>query len=58
MMIYACDHCRFIFSRAGEVETCPDCGKPAVRGATKEEEDEYNDRVVRDDGEKQRGENR
>ena len=42
-MIYACDNkeCRFIFERAGTVESCPDCGKPAVREATDAERAEY-----------------
>jgi len=40
-MIYACDHCRFIFNRAGEVSVCPNCGKPAVREASKDEKEEY-----------------
>ena len=40
-MIYTCDKCRFIFSRVGDVDTCPDCGKPFVREATKIEQDEY-----------------
>ena len=26
-MIYICDNCRFLFSRAAEPEQCPDCGK-------------------------------
>jgi len=52
-MIYACDHCRFVFSRAGEVNACPDCGKPSVREATTEEKDEYNrNRIERDNSEK------
>ena len=41
-MIYACEHCRFTFSRAGTIEICPNCEKTAVREATKEEEEEYN----------------
>ena len=40
-MIYTCDHCLFTFKRAGTVEACPDCGKPAVREATKKEKDKY-----------------
>jgi len=40
-MIYACDHCRFIFNRAGKVDACPDCGKQFIREATKAENDEY-----------------
>jgi len=40
-MIYTCNSCRFTFQRAGEVEECPDCGKLAVREATKKEKEEY-----------------
>jgi len=49
MTIYCCNHCRFVFERVGKVESCPDCGKPAVREATDEEKDEYRkNRVMRD----------
>jgi len=44
-MIYACDNCRFLFSRAAEPEQCPDCGKYAVRPATREERLEYEARL-------------
>ena len=48
-MIYCCDHCCFVFSRAGAVEVCPNCDKSAVRIATKKEELEYNkNRAERD----------
>ena len=40
-MIYTSNARRFTFFRAGEVETCPDCGKPAVREATDKEKEEY-----------------
>ena len=42
-MIYACDNeiCRFIFERAGAVDSCPDCGKSAIREATEAEQEEY-----------------
>ena len=40
-MIYTCEKCRFTFRRSKEAETCPDCGKPAVREATEKEKDEY-----------------
>jgi uncharacterized Zn finger protein (UPF0148 family) len=40
-MIYACEHCRFVFERVGPVESCPDCGKPVVREATDAEKAEY-----------------
>ena len=40
-MIYTCNHCRFTFRRTGVVDTCPDCGKSAVREATEKEKDEY-----------------
>ena len=41
VMIYTCNNCKFTFSRVGKVEDCPDCGKSAVREATKEEKAEY-----------------
>ena len=41
MMVYCCDHCHFIFKRAGTVEACPDCGKSSVREATAEEREEF-----------------
>lgn len=44
-MIYACDHCHFIFSRASEPEQCPDCGKYTVRLATEEEQNEFEERL-------------
>lgn len=40
-MVYTCNACRFTFKRIGDVETCPDCGKPALREATKEEKEEF-----------------
>ena len=40
-MTTTCNHCRFTFRWTGEIETCPDCGKPAVREATEKEKDEY-----------------
>jgi len=40
-MIYTCNACRFTFSRVGEIEDCPDCGKPSVRHATRKEEDDF-----------------
>jgi uncharacterized Zn finger protein (UPF0148 family) len=45
-MIYACEHCRFVFERVGPVESCPDCGKPVVREATAEEKAEYHKNVL------------
>mgnify|MGYP001107631464 CR=1 FL=1 len=44
-MIFACDKCRFIFSRAVEPEQCPDCGKYAVRPANESEKQEYEERL-------------
>jgi len=41
IVIYACDHCHFTFSRVGDVEVCPSCDKPFVREATKKEKEEY-----------------
>jgi len=41
-MIYTCNNCRFTFSRVGEVESCPDCGKTyVIREATDKEKDDY-----------------
>ncbi len=40
-MIYTCDKCHFIFERVGEVTSCPDCGKAAVREANEAERAEY-----------------
>ncbi len=44
-MIYSCDNCHFIFSRAAEPEQCPDCGKYTVRPATPAEEQEFEARL-------------
>ena len=41
LMIYTYSKCHFTFSRVGEVDACPDCGKPFVREATDKEKDEY-----------------
>ena len=40
-MIYTCNSCRFTFRWTGNIENCPDCGKPAVREATEKEKDDY-----------------
>ena len=40
-MIYTCNSCRFTFSRVGEVQSCPDCGKPSIREATEKEKEDY-----------------
>ena len=55
-MIYTCNSCLFTFRRAGKVETCPDCGKPAVREATKKEITEY--RKNQDEYEKMKNSNK
>jgi len=52
-MIYACDKCHFIFERVGKVDACPDCGKPAVREASKKEQAEY--RMIRQEMNKPEG---
>lgn len=44
-MVYACDNCRFLFSRTNEPEQCPDCGKYTVRPATQAEQREYQTRL-------------
>ncbi len=45
-MVFACDHCHYLFSRVREPEQCPDCGKYAVRPATIEEEKEFENRMA------------
>ena len=37
---FTCNYCRFTFTRTVMPEQCPDCGKYAVRPATKEETEE------------------
>ena len=44
MMLYACNHCKYLFESNDEVNQCPDCGKYAVRPATKTEIEEYESR--------------
>jgi hypothetical protein len=44
-MIFACDKCHFLFSRAKEPEQCPDCGKYAVRLANEAERQEYEEHM-------------
>ena len=44
-MIYACDNCHFLFSRARHPEQCPNCGKYAVHEATEAERQEYEKRL-------------
>lgn len=39
--IYTCKNCGFIFTRVGECEQCPDCGKHTVRTANEEEIREF-----------------
>lgn len=40
-MIYACDACHFLFTRVGEPEQCPDCGKYSIRAANDNEVEEF-----------------
>ena len=42
-MICTCDKCLYTFYAWSRPETCPDCGAPAIRDATPEEEDGYYD---------------
>lgn len=42
-MVFACEHCHYLFSRVQQPEQCPDCGKYAVRPATSEEQKEFED---------------
>lgn len=39
--IYSCKNCGFIFTRVGECDQCPDCGKYAIRLANEEEIKEF-----------------
>lgn len=36
-MLYHCEHCNYDFKADQPTKQCPDCGKMAVREATKEE---------------------
>lgn len=36
-MTYCCDGCGFLFSRMGEIRTCPACEGYRIRPATEEE---------------------
>lgn len=40
MMIYCCDNCGFLFSRRGEICTCPSCEMSRIRPATEREAEE------------------
>lgn len=40
-MIYACDHCLYLFETEEEPDRCPDCGKTNIRPATELEEQEF-----------------
>ncbi len=46
-MIYKCQrqNCGFLFARAGEPDSCPDCGSQAIRPATLSEQQEYEDNL-------------
>ena len=39
--VYTCTKCEFTFERAGEIDTCPDCGHMGIRLSTAEEVQEY-----------------
>ena len=39
--IYSCKNCGFIFTRVGECNQCPDCGKYTIRLANEEEIKEF-----------------
>lgn len=45
-MVFACDHCHYLFSLEKEAEQCPDCGKYRVRPATEEEQREFEVRIA------------
>ena len=42
-MVYKCENpeCGFLFSREGEVFTCPACGKPNILPASEEEIEQF-----------------
>jgi len=40
-MIYICNDCRFLFSRAHLVKLCVDCGSENIREANKNEQQEF-----------------
>jgi len=40
-LVYLCEKCKFIFSRAGYLERCPDCDSAAIREANEVEQKEY-----------------
>jgi len=46
-MIYVCQRkdCGFLFSRAGEPDTCPDCGSHAIRPAGPSEQRKYEENL-------------
>lgn len=50
--LYACDACKYLFESENEETQCPDCGKIAVRPATQDEIEEYENRqsVWEDEG--------
>lgn len=43
-MVYACDHCHFLFSTESPIDRCPDCGKENIRLATPDEVQEFEER--------------
>lgn len=45
-MVFACDHCHYLFSLEKEPEQCPDCGKYHVRPANEEERREVEVRMA------------
>ena len=42
-MFFTCNECKYTFVSEKTPERCPDCGKIAVRNATEEEIEEYNE---------------
>ena len=43
-MVYAYDHCHFLFSTESPIDRCPDCGKENIRLATPDEVQEFEER--------------
>jgi len=45
-MVYVCDNCGYLFSRAGAQDQCPDCGGHMVRSANAVEQSKFVSQVA------------
>lgn len=45
-MVYVCENCGALFSRASKQDHCPDCGKNLIRSANHVEQHEYASRMA------------